>query len=145
MKWSQSSDRVRIAVISQIVREASQIAGVSACVIDKRWINTTLTRRREEVRYNYAVRFALEKGGLFAASAKGRRIHLAIDARNRRATQTLTEYVEPSDGQTMRCNATVAVTSDDSTRRPQLQAADFVIGAIYSAYAHGRLALSEGP
>lgn len=136
MKWSQSSDRIRMAVIGQIVRETSQIAGVSACVIDKQWINTTLARRREEVRYNYAVRFALEKGGLFAASAKGRRINLAIDARNRRATETLTEYVELlMANDEMPC--IVAVTSDDSARRPQLQAADFVIGSIYSAYAHG--------
>jgi uncharacterized protein DUF3800 len=136
MKWSQSSDRVRMAVIGQIVREASQIEGVSACVIDKRWINTTLARRREEVRYNYAVRFALEKGGLFAASAKGRKIFLVIDARNRRATETLTEYVELLiANDEMPC--AVAVTSDDSARRPQLQAADFVIGSIYSAYAHG--------
>jgi hypothetical protein len=136
MKWSQSSDRVRMAVIGQIVREASQIAGVSACVIDKQWISTTLARRREEVRYNYAVRFALEKGGLFVASAKGRRIHLAIDARNRRATDTLTEYVELlMANDEIPC--IVGVTSDDSARRPQLQAADFVIGSIYSAYAHG--------
>lgn len=136
MKWSQSSARVRMAVIGQIVREASQIAGVSACVIDKQWINRSFAKRREEVRYNYAVRFALEKGGLFAAGAKGRRIHLAIDARNRRATDTLTEYVELlMTNNELPC--TVVVSSDDSARRPQLQAADFVIGSIYSAYAHG--------
>lgn len=136
MKWSQSSNRVRMAVIGQIVRESSQIAGVSACVIDKRWINTTLARRREEVRYNYAVRFALEKGGLFTSSAQGRKISLVIDARNRRATDTLTEYVELLIASNeMPC--ALAVSADDSARRPQLQAADFVIGSIYSAYAHG--------
>jgi hypothetical protein len=80
MKWSQSSDSVRTEVIRQIVREAPGVAGVSACVIDKQWINTKLARRREEVRYNYALRFALEKGGLFGASTEGRKIHLAIDA-----------------------------------------------------------------
>jgi hypothetical protein len=136
MKWSQSSDRVRIEVIGQIVREASLVAGVSACVIDKQWINTTLARRREEVRYNYALRFALEKGGLFDASTRNRKIHLAIDARNRRATDTLIEYVE-----LLMANeeiaSTVTVTAYDSARSPQLQAADFVVGSIYSAYAHG--------
>jgi hypothetical protein len=136
MKWSQSSDRVRMAVIDQIAREASYIEGISACVIDKQWINATLARRREEVRYNYAVRLALEKGGLFAASANGRRIHLTIDARNRRATDTLTEYM-----QLLMANdeipCTVAIAAEDSARSPQLQATDFVIGSIYAAYAHG--------
>lgn len=136
MKWSRSSQKVRLAVIDEIAREASQIAGVSACVIDKQWINTTLARRREEVRYNYAVRLALEKGGLFAPSATNRRIHLTIDARNRRATDTLTEYV-----QLLMANdeipCVVDVVADDSARSPQLQAADFVIGSIYAAYAHG--------
>ena len=65
-----------MAVIGQIVREASQIAGVSACVIDKRWINTALARRREEVRYNYAVRFALEKGACSLLPHKPERFHL---------------------------------------------------------------------
>ncbi len=125
-----------MAVIGQIAREASQIAGVSACVIDKQWVNATIARRREEVRYNYAVRLALEKGGLFAPSASNRRIHLTIDARNRRATDTLTEYVQLlMANDEMPC--IVAVASDDSARSPQLQAADFVIGSIYAAYAHG--------
>ncbi len=71
LKWSQSSEKVRRAVIPQIAREASQIAGISACVINKRWINDRLARRREEVRYNYAVRLALEKGSLFGEAARG--------------------------------------------------------------------------
>lgn len=124
-----------MAVIHQISREASCIAGVSACVIDKQWINAKLARRREEVRYNYAVRLALEKGGLFAASAQGRRIQLTIDARNRRATETLTEYVQLlMANDEIRC--TVAIAAEDSARNPQLQAADFVIGSIFTAYAH---------
>jgi hypothetical protein len=32
---------------------------------------------------------------------------------------------------------TVAIAAEDCARRPQLQAADFVIGSIYAAYAHG--------
>ena len=136
MKWSQSSERVRMAVIDQIAREASQIAGVSACVIDKRWFNARLARRREEVRYNYAVKLAMEEGGLFAPSATNRRIHLTIDVKNRRATDTLTEYIHLlMANDEMRC--VVEVSDDDSTRSPQLQAADFVIGAIYAAHAHG--------
>jgi Protein of unknown function (DUF3800) len=135
LKWSQSSERVRAVVMEQIAREAPQIAGISACVIDKRWINTTLARRREVVRYNYAVRLAFEKGGLFSASTRGRRIHLTIDARNRRATETLSEYVQLLEASgDLAC--TIEVSSDDSARCPQLQAADFVIGAIYAAYAH---------
>ncbi len=135
LKWSQSSEKVRIAVIRQIVREASQIAGVSGCVIDQAWINATLARRREEVRYNYAVRLALEKGGLFSTAAKGRKIHLMIDACNRRATETLAEYVQLLMAND-ELSCTVAVNSSDSARSPQLQAADFVIGSIYAAYAH---------
>ncbi len=136
MKWSQSSARVRMAVINQIAREASHIVGISACVIDKQWANATLGRRREEVRYNYAVRLALEKGGLFAASARRRRIELTIDARNRRATDTLTEYVQLlMSNDELSC--VVTVSAGDSARSPQLQAADFVIGSIYAAYSHG--------
>lgn len=135
LKWSQSSEKVRRAVIAQIVREASQISGISACVIDKRWIDDRLARRREEVRYNYAVRLALEKGSLFGETARGKSIHLTIDARNRRATETLTEYVQLlMDNDELPCS--VAVAAEDSTRSPQLQATDFAIGAIYTAYAH---------
>jgi hypothetical protein len=93
MKWSKSSQKVRMAVIEQILREGSLISGISACVIDKTWMDKAFTKRREEVRYNYAVRLALQTGGLFATTAK-RRIQLTIDARNRRATDILREYVE---------------------------------------------------
>jgi len=135
LKWSQSSDRVRLAVIEQICRESSQIAGVSAAVIDKRWINPSLARRREDVRYNYAVRLAMEKGGLFEPSKRGRRIQLTIDARNRRATETLTEYADLlMSSEDLAC--AVSVVAGDSQRIPQLQCADFVVGAIYAAYAH---------
>jgi hypothetical protein len=135
LKWSQSSEAVRSAVIAQVVREASQIAGISACVIEKSWINDRLARRREEVRYNYAVRLALEKGLLFDEAAKGRRIHLMIDARNRRATETLTEYVRLLiANDELSCD--MAVAANDSMKSPQLQAADFAVGAIYAAYAH---------
>jgi len=111
------------------------IAGISACVIDKRWMRQAFAKRREEVRYNYAVRLALETGGLFGTMA-GRSIQLTIDARNRRATDILTEYV----GLLMASNeisGAVSVASKDSSASPQLQAADFVVGSIYAAFAHG--------
>lgn len=135
LKWTASSSEVRRAVLDQIVRERGLISGVSGCVMDKRWINPTFAKRREEVRYNYAVRFALEKGLLFDPATKGRRFRLTIDARSRRATQTLTEYVELlSSNDDIPCM--LEVVSSDSARSPQLQAADFVVGSIYSAYAH---------
>jgi len=125
-----------MAVIDQIVREARHVAGISACVMDKRWINDRLARRREEVRYNYAVRLALEKGGLFDVRTQGKTVHLTIDARNRRATETLSEYVQllMANDELTCC---VKVDAGDSVGSPQLQVADCAIGAIYSAYAHG--------
>ena len=116
-------------------RERSLISGISACVIDKTRMDKAFTKRREEVRYNYAVRLALETGGLFATKAK-RRIQLTIDARNRRATDILREYVEllMANGE---ISCLLSLASKDSSASPQLQAADFVIGSIYTAYAHG--------
>jgi hypothetical protein len=132
-KWSASSPKVRLAVLQQIVREAHMISGVSACVVEKGWINPTFAKRREEVRYNYAVRLALERGGLFDPSTQGRRLQLTIDARSRRATQTLAEYVDLLSGEELQCSLVVA--SEDSAGSPQLQAADFVAGSVFSAYA----------
>lgn len=134
LKWSASRPAVRFAVLEQIVREAHMICGVSACVVDKPWINPTFAKRREEVRYNYAVRIAMEQGGLFDPSMQGRRVCLTVDARSRRATETLAEYVDLLSGNELPCS--LELVSDDSARSPQLQAADFVVGAIYSAYAH---------
>lgn len=133
-KWSASNPKVRFAVLQQLVREAHMISGVSACVIEKKWINPTFAKRREEVRYNYAVRLAMEKGGLFGASMQGRRVYLTIDARSRRATDTLSEYVDLLSGNDLPCS--LEVIPADSMGSPQLQAADFVVGSIYSAYAH---------
>jgi len=137
LKWSGSSERVRTAVIEQICRDAGQIAGISAAVIEKAWIQPRLARRKEDIRYNYAVRFAMEKGGLFDSSCRGRRVRLTIDARNRRATETLSEYVALlRSNDELACDVTVS--GADSARFPQLQVADFAVGAIYAAYAHKR-------
>lgn len=133
-KWSASNADVRFAVLQQITRESHMISGVSACVMDKRWINPTFAKRREEVRYNYAVRLAMEKGGLFDPSMQGRRVYLTIDARSRRATETLSEYVDLLSGSELPC--ALEVVPRDSAGSPQLQATDFIVGSIYSAYAH---------
>jgi hypothetical protein len=60
----------------------------------------------------------------------------ATQAAARRATDTLTEYMELlMANDEIPC--TVAIAAEDSARSPQLQATDFVIGSIYAAYAHG--------
>jgi len=137
LKWSNSNDALRRRVIGEIGRERAQVVGVSAAVIQKSWIDARLASRREEIRYNYAVRFAMEKGGLFDESAEGKRILLTIDARNRRATSRLREYIELfMENGDLRCS--VQIDAADSAHLPQLQATDFVAGSIYAAYAHGQ-------
>jgi hypothetical protein len=136
LKWSQSSERVKLAVVAEIASESHWVEGISACVIEKGWINPRLAQRSEVTRYNYAVRLALEKGDLLSPMARGRRISLTIDARNRRATETLSEYVALlMDSGELPCS--VELKADDSARCPQIQVADFVIGAIYTGYANG--------
>jgi len=135
LKWSNCRDEVRRAVIEQICREKEHIAGISAAVIEKGWISTIHASRAADVRYNFAVRLAMEQGQLLNPSVR-KRVRLTIDARNRRATETLTEYVELLTATDEIC-CSVKVIAEDSERIPQLQAADFAVGAIYHAYAHG--------
>lgn len=134
LKWSLSSPAVRWAVVEQIRRERHQVSGISAVAMDKGWINPAHAQRSGDVRYNYAVRLALEKGNLFGPLQRGRRIKLTVDARNARATASLAEYVSVlAAGGELCCELTVR--GADSLRTPQLQAADFVAGTIFSAYA----------
>lgn len=135
LKWSNSGDHLRAAVIAEICAERRSIVGVSGCVIHKTWFNDQFRNRHEEIRYNYAVRFAMEKGGVFLPSASGKRIEMTIDARNRRATERMRRYLEQFQRSgILRC--VVKLDAANSARLAQLQAADFVAGAIYSAYAH---------
>jgi hypothetical protein len=136
LKWSGNSEAVRIAVLEQILRESAQIQGVSACIVEKGWINTNYASRLEAKRYNYAVRFALEKGGLFDITAKGRKFTLIIDGRNARATTTLRDYISLliMRGE-LPCE--LDIRAEGSERSPQLQATDHITGALFAAYAHG--------
>ena len=105
--------------------------------MEKGWISATHAQRRLDIRYNYAVKLALEKGNLFGPMQRGRRITLTVDARNARATASLAEYVEIlTAGAEICCN--LSVLGADSLKVPQLQAADFIAGAIHSAYGYGQ-------
>lgn len=133
LKWSTSSPAVRLAMIEEICREKALVAGVSAAVIDKLWINEEHGRRPANVRYNFAARFALEEGGLFEPT-KSKRLILTVDERDPLATKSITEYLDRLRGRGDLC-CTVTVRGRDSQQCPQLQAADFAVGAIYAAYA----------
>lgn len=136
LKWSGTSPAVRWAVIEEICRERQAVVGVSAVAMDKGWINPAHAQRSGDVRYNFAVRLALEKGNLLGPFQRGRRVTLTVDARNARATASLAEYVAIlSAAGEIACE--LSVRGADSLGTPQLQAADFIAGAIYSAYARG--------
>jgi len=134
LKWSNSNDRVREAVIDEICRESEHVVGVSATVVEKGWINPTHAARALNVRYNYAAKYAMEQGRLFDSTIR-KNVRLTIDARNRSATETLTEYVRLLSANDEICCA-VDVRPGDSQRIPQLQVADFAVGAIYHAYCY---------
>ncbi len=135
LKWSNSNPELRAAVIEQICRERTHIVGVSGCVIHKTWFNEQFRSRHEEIRYNYAVRFAMEKAGMFETRARGKRIALTIDARNQRATERLRQYLKQFEQNGMLACA-VNLEAKDSAHHAQLQVVDFIAGAIYAAYAH---------
>lgn len=135
LKWSTSRPEIRMAMLDEICKAGELVAGVSAAVLDKRWINQVHAKRKPDIRYNFAARIAMEKGGLFERE-KAKRLTLTIDQRNPRATESMREHLELlSMGGALCCN--VSLRSQDSQENPQLQAADFAVGAIYSAYAHG--------
>lgn len=135
MKWSGSRPEVRMAMMDEICGESSLVAGISAAVLDKRWINAMHAARKPDVRYNFAARIAMEKGGLFEKE-KAKRLVVTIDQRNPRATDSMREHLEllALDG-ALCCDVTVR--GKDSEQCPQLQAADFAVGAIYTAYSRG--------
>jgi hypothetical protein len=137
MKWSSSSSSVREAVIEQIVRESSHIAGVSACAIEKSWINPSHAQRKPDVRYNFAAKIALEQGMLFDAGRPPKSLTLTLDARNRRATESMSEYLDLLERNGELC-CRVKVRAEGSAKIPQLQIADFVVGSLYEAVAYGR-------
>lgn len=133
LKWSTSQPEVRLAMIDEICRAGELVAGVSAAVLEKRWINQEHAKRKPDIRYNFAARIAMEQGGLFDKE-KAKRLILTIDQRNPRATESMREHLELlSMSGALCCNVTLR--SRDSQGSPQLQAADFAVGAIYSAYA----------
>lgn len=136
LKWSSSSDELRRAVIDQICKEGHLIGGIAAAVMEKTWINAAHAQRKEYTRYNFCARLALEKGGLFSSGAAGRAVSLVIDGRNRRATEAPTEYMG-----LLECSGelpcSVGVKAKDSCAVPQLQAVDFLAGAVCAAFIRG--------
>ncbi len=133
LKWSNSSPKIREAMIEQIVAAGELVAGVSACVVEKGWINAEHARRKSDVRYNYAARLAMEQGGLFAKD-RAKRVALTVDHRNVRATESMKEHLDLLRASGELC-CDVSLRSGDSQRVPELQAADFAVGAIYAAYS----------
>lgn len=124
-----------MAMIDEICKAGELVAGVSAAVLDKRWINQEHAKRKPDIRYNFAARIAMEKGGLFEVT-RAKRLTLTIDQRNPRATESMREHLDLlSLSGALCCNVTLQ--SKDSQRSPQLQAADFAVGAVYSAYSSG--------
>lgn len=123
-------------MLDEICRGKDLVAGVSAAVLDKNWINEAHAKRSSDVRYNFAARIAMEQGRLFRPDA-AKRLVLTIDQRNPRATESMREHLDllSLDG-SLCCDVTLR--ANDSERSPQLQAADFAVGAIYAAYAHNQ-------
>lgn len=136
IKWSSSSDKLRWAVVDQVCREAAHVGGLAAAVMEKSWISPVHAQRREYIRYNYCVRLAMEKGGLFEAQASGRRLQVTIDGRNRHATETLDEYIGLLRASGDLC-CEVSLKAGDSMAIPQLQVADFLAGAVCAAFIRG--------
>ncbi|MGH7917445.1 MAG: DUF3800 domain-containing protein [Candidatus Binataceae bacterium] len=136
LKWSGHNASIRKAVLEQIIRDSAQIEGVSACVVEKAWINSDLARRPEPLRYNYAVRLALEKGRLFNTLSRGKAFTLVIDGRYPRATKKLEDYVcrLMAKGE-LPCE--LHIQAESSERSPQLQVIDHIVGALYAAYGQG--------
>ncbi len=132
VKWSNSNPEIKSAVFDQILREVDQIAGVSACLMEKKWMNPKFSGNAVDVRYNFAVRVALEQSNLFDPSAAGRPVTLTIDLRSRQSAQRLERYLQALQEPPA---VPRPVEPRDSIRCAQLQAADFIAGAIYTAYA----------
>lgn len=133
LKWSNSNPGIRLAMIEQIVAAGDLVAGVSACVVEKGWINVAHASRKSDIRYNYAARLAMERGGLFVRD-RSKRLTLTVDHRNVRATESMKEHLDLLRASGELC-CDVSLRSGDSQRVPELQAADFAVGAIYAAYS----------
>jgi hypothetical protein len=102
--------------------------------MEKKWMNPKFSGNAVDVRYNFAVRVALEQGNLFDPSAAGRSITLTTGLRSRQSAQRLERYLQAlQEKNHLLCR--VQLEPRDSIRCPQLQAADFIPGAIYTAYA----------
>lgn len=135
IKWSNSSPAVRLAMLEEVVKAGQLVAGVSACVMEKGWANPAHASRGTNIRYNYAARIAMEKGGLFLPERK-KRIILTIDQRNIAATDSMREHLETlKDLGELCCD--VELRAGDSQEMEALQAVDFVAGAITAAYTTG--------
>ena len=125
MKWATSDDRVRTAVFREIVADAALVAGISAGVVGK-----APERPGGEPLYRAALEKALGGGNLMGPLPRGQRAVLTVDAGGPYVLGVLGKL-----GQAGRLASGLVVREGDSEAIPQLQAADFVAGAIFAEAA----------